>query len=450
MEQFLNKLNNYWFKPIDIKYLSLTRIVIVGFTLVILLYENFVLYDNAKTGGNTNLIFQKWLTTIEPSEYNPMWVLKFLLAPLGWNIRPEILFIDLVWASALIFGMFSLIGLYTRLSLFIFAAANTFLVAHAYSYNEYHHPESIVVIALWILAFGYNKNSWSIDNLKNRIFSSVDHMTFKPVEKNKSDEYARWPLLLMQWVFVFVYFSAGLEKLLKSGFDWLNGYTLAYSFAIDGFLHGHTAGVWAAGFPVVLQFFSVFSILFETTFIFALLFPRIAWIYVAFAISFHAGSYILQATPFIFYYLPVLIVFIEPIHQKFKKENPVSNRNKKWTIVYDGLCPLCIRSIVTLNYIDIKDRLSFLDFNEQWNKVENITAKLDPETASHYMHVVDHNGNIYRGFFAFKELSHRLVLLSPLIPILHLPFLNKIGPWVYDKIASSRKRICRVDNCIIY
>ncbi|HSR17042.1 MAG TPA: hypothetical protein VLM39_03025, partial [Ignavibacteriaceae bacterium] len=255
MKKVFNKFHDHWFAGYYLKDLSLIRLVVVGVQLYFLLFMDV-------------LTTQKLRSLINIEEYEPVWILKILLAPFGWGVRPDFLFLEAIWLGAVITGFLSLVGLYKRPILFLFAAFNTILFAHKYSYLEQHHTEAIVVIFLWILAFGDSSKSWSIDDLKKRIIISLSKMKFEPRDKKELDQFARWPVTLMQWMFCLVYLSAGYEKV-KGGF---NSYSLMGSFAQDGIAHQHDLGLLLSGYPDLLNILVPLTVIFEFAFILIMLF----------------------------------------------------------------------------------------------------------------------------------------------------------------------------------
>ena len=54
------------------------------------------------------------------------------------------------------------------------------------------------------------------------------------------------------------------------------------------------------------------------------------------------------------------------------------------------------------------------------------------------MHLLTSDGRVLKGFFAFRRLTRRLPGLWPLAPLLHLPFLARFGPDLYDAVARRR------------
>lgn len=435
MNWLIKKINDYLFEPEYISDLSIIRVVVVSVQLFFLILSVFGIYFS----NGANLDIQKWLVTLYPQEFKPIYALKILLSPFGWGVRPDIMFLHLIWLIALVSGFSSLLGIYKKFSLFAFAVTNTIMISHAYSYTEQHHPEAIIILFLWILVLGENSRTWSIDNLKKRIIRSQTKMKFEPRNTYETDIYSRWPIKLMQWLFVLVYLSAGLEKL-KGGF---NSYTLMYYFVNDQYTNGGLLGIFFSKFPFLLQILAPVTIIFESSFILVMFFPRLTWVYVLLGSIFHTSIFIIQGPPFL-HYLPLYIVFIEPLRNSLRKKFKVKKLSPQWVIAYDDQCPLCIRTVTIVNYFDLNKKIKFVgieDISKEKNELD-----LHYDDLKHSMHLIDPQGKLYKGFFAFRRLTLLLPIFWILTPIMYFPFIDKIGAVLYEKIAKERIT-CNHEKC---
>ncbi|MGH7519530.1 MAG: DCC1-like thiol-disulfide oxidoreductase family protein, partial [Gemmatimonadales bacterium] len=385
----------------------------------------------------------------DPSTFRPLPALKVLMLPFGeWGVRPEPMFLQAVWALTVIAAVGVLVGAYTRLSLFALAASFTLLTAHNYSYGEVHHPETIFIIALWLLACSQAGDALSLDGLRRRVDRSLGVGRFEPVRPEAElSEYARWPLRTTQWLLVLAYLSAGISKLWHGGLQWFNGYTLTYYFIQDGVRFGSGLGLTLAQYPALASLLAVGTVLFELTFALAVLVPRLAWPYGLIGTAFHTGIFVLQRAPF-FPFVVLYVVFIESLRNTW----PRALRRPKpapWTVIYDGLCPLCIRSMVILDYLDFRQRLRAVDFEGDWAAAAAVAPGLSPDRARTALHLVAPDGRVYSGFAAFRALARLLPVLWPLLPIVYAPLSSVIGPRLYRLVASNRGRlVCRGDACV--
>jgi len=248
---------------------------------------------------------------------------------------------------------------------------------------------------------------------------------------------------------VLSYVSAGISKLRNGGLEWFNGYTLAYLVGADGVQRGSASGVWLAQQIPLLRIFSVVAVATELGFVGAVLLPRFAWLFLLAGAGLHTAIYLTQRAPFP-QFIALYVVFVEtlrmyppwPLSVRAPKASP------KWTVVYDGLCPLCIRTMTVLDYLDLRSRLSFVDLERDWPKAGAILGPVTEQQARHALHLASPDSHVTRGFLAFREFARLLPPLWPLLPFLYLPLMDRVGAWAYDVVARNRsRRICRVEAC---
>lgn len=289
-------LDDHFFEPMSLRRLAIFRIVVVAAQLLLFLPE---------------LDYQMWLASIDDSLFMPRAALRVLMSPFGWAVRPDAAFLQMVWGAAVVSGVAAVAGLYSRISLFVFAAANTLLIGHTYAYEEIHHTESLIVIALWILAFSRAGEALSLDALGRRRKAVRGPGRAEDAGGEVRSDFARWPLRLMQWMMVLAYLSAAVSKLKHGGLDWFNGHTLAYFLVQDGVRKG-AMGIAVADQIELLVVLSIFAFLFEATFAAAVLVPRSAWMYVAWGLGLHLGIYVLQEAPF-FQWMVLYACFVDEL-----------------------------------------------------------------------------------------------------------------------------------------
>jgi predicted DCC family thiol-disulfide oxidoreductase YuxK len=448
VKRLLERLDRFWFEPARLTDLAIVRIVVVAMELLLLLSP--YLADTVGACVGCSLPYQRWLVTLSGDQYRPLPTMQVLMLPLGRHARPELMFLEAVWLAAVVGGVGALIGRYTRLSLFALAAGSTLLTAHAYSYGERHHPEALLTIMLWTLVLVPSGARLSLDALlfRVRLARATGRFQQRPPEPELSP-HARWPLRLMQVMLSLAYFSAGYSKLMNGGLAWLNGYTLAHYIAGDAIVRGSAFGVWLARHMALLRLMSVGALVIELGFWVVLFWPRLVWLGVVAGAGLHVGIYVLQRAPFP-QFIALYVVFIDelrrysPFRRRAAKPAPV------WTVVYDGLCPLCIRTMTVLDALDWRHRLAFVDLERDWGRAAALAPGLSAGAARHAMHVVAPDGTVYRGYAAFRRLASVLPLLWPLAPLMALPLADRVGSAVYDGVARNRGRIpCRAETCAV-
>ncbi|MEL6816633.1 MAG: HTTM domain-containing protein, partial [Cyanobacteria bacterium J06598_3] len=236
--------------------------------------------------------------------------------------QPNFFLVGVFWL-AIVSGVTSLLGVKTRLSLFLFALGNVYMQAYLYSFGSFHHGEAIMLIVLFLFALAPAGGVLSWDSWRHRRGgtrvtergTAQRGIAGRVVESLRPvSVYARWPLLVTQWLFSIVYLSAAVNKVNADGpgllsAEWMNGYTLQHYLLRDGLQWGSELGVWLGQFHVPAIISSWFAVLFEATFWLVLPFPKLIWLFIPLGYALHIGIWMAQRAPF-FHYLALYVVFI--------------------------------------------------------------------------------------------------------------------------------------------
>lgn len=445
--------NRHWFTPAPLRDLAIVRIVLAAGVLVLM-----PLFSPPSVHLE--------LARVDASLFLPIPALKVLLLPLGWGARPSAELLAVAYVVTLAAGILALVGWYARASMAVFALGNAFFVAHEYSYGEVHHPEGLVAIMLFALAFAPIGEALSVDAVRRRLAAARAHGAFVPAPGDRLDAMALWPLRLGQWLLALAYLSAGVSKLWHGGLEWMNGTTLTYYVVYDALAFDRPLGLWIAQFGWLLQVLSVVTIVWELFFWVAVVVPRTAWLFVLTGTALHVGIYLTQRAPF-FHFIVLYIVFLGPIRDEWRRLRAHLARRRaaraaagagdgspavaaRWSVLYDGLCPLCVRTVTVLDVLDGGRRLALVDFEGSWAAASALAPGLTREQAREAMHLVAPDGARTRGFRAFRALTRVVPALWPLAPLVHLPGVAPAGDLVYHFIAARRpRRLCRADSCTI-
>jgi predicted DCC family thiol-disulfide oxidoreductase YuxK len=98
-------------------------------------------------------------------------------------------------------------------------------------------------------------------------------------------------------------------------------------------------------------------------------------------------------------------------------------------VLYDGQCPLCIKSAENVKRFD-------------WLHALTVQDARDLDALPQQMHLITPDKkHVCRGFGAFRWIAWRLPLLWPLAPFLYLPGVPVLGEKAYLWIARNRYRL---------
>jgi hypothetical protein len=219
-----------------------------------------------------------------------------------------------IYWVAMTAGVLAVIGLGTRPALLVYALCYGFFVSHAYSYGDVHHREVLYFFFVLALAFAPVADRLSIDALIRRL--RARRAGLAEADTGLSD-FAMWPLRLLHVLLAMTYFSTGATKLLSSGLQWMNGYTLQYAIFKNAIRRAAfpALGLWMSQHHTLCILVSIGTILFETFFFLSLFLPRVAPLFFAGAILFHLMLWLTSGHPFFEHMLlnATLLVCYDPV-----------------------------------------------------------------------------------------------------------------------------------------
>ena len=129
----------------------------------------------------------------------------------------------------------------------------------------------------------------------------------------------------------------------------------------------------------------------------------------------------------------------------------VDAKDRKAVVLYDGLCPLCLKSVAILKRLDWLKRLSYQDARDV-DHLPEITTPLEPDRLLQEMHVVTpHRRRAHAGFRAFRWMAGRLPVFWIIWPLLFIPGVPWLGQKFYRWIARHRYHLvpCRDGVCTL-
>ncbi len=123
-------------------------------------------------------------------------------------------------------GVCACLGFLTLITLPMFALTATFCLGYEYNFVFGASAKSVLVLALWLIAFSKAGDSFSLDSILKKIRRPKGHSL------KDSFEYS-WPVAAIRLYVVFIWTSTGLQKIIISGKAWLSGAYLQSLFSSD-------------------------------------------------------------------------------------------------------------------------------------------------------------------------------------------------------------------------
>jgi predicted DCC family thiol-disulfide oxidoreductase YuxK len=428
--------NRYWFAPTSLRRLAIFRILIFGFLIV----DSLSLQIPGCIEG---------LKRASPEFFNPLLIIRILR--LGPPPSPFVL--DIIYVLLLLFAVGAMIGFVTRFCILGSVALYAYIIGMWWSFEGIHHSEEIFIFAMTALLLSPCGKVLSVDELLARVKESKKRGEFQRNRpENLESEFALWPIRLVQVLIALIYFNAGFWKLKLAGPSWADGVTLQFHLIRHYFLGQYVSelGFVISQYPTILKTLSVLTLVWELGFPIILIVPKLAWIWLPMGLLFHIGTGFTMDTWFFhFWFLYVAFINFESFGSWIKGKLRIPYNSPGLKVLFDGNCPLCIRSMTFIAYLDWLRRIEFVDLRN-WEEISKSFHKLDREDCFREMHVVDKNSKIHKGFYAYRCIAKYLPVFWIAYPLLLLPGVSLIGDWLYRWFASRRARgtvACTIHNC---
>jgi predicted DCC family thiol-disulfide oxidoreductase YuxK len=181
---------------------------------------------------------------------------------------------------------------------------------------------------------------------------------------------------------------------------------------------------------------------FQLTFVFFFAHRRLRVVYLLIGMALHLGIVLtLNIYPFgigmlVCYVLLVPFRFWRSIAKRFVAKQPVL------TVFYDQQCPLCNRTVLTLNHFDIFECIDFKPAQEHANKYPALSA-IGMDILLTDLYALDVNNRIYSGVATYRQILLKMRYMAIFGVFLGMPGIRQWAEQKYRAIADSRQRI----NC---
>jgi predicted DCC family thiol-disulfide oxidoreductase YuxK len=334
-----------------------------------------------------------------------------------------------------------LVGWRTRVVLPLAALCYFLLLGILIDHSFFWHQNLVPLYVLIVLCFTPCSDGWSIDRLwkiyQGRTVPDADRAS--PVYG--WSRYACWVMIALPYV------ATGLSKLQDGGLFWWNPTNMRSNLYVDTL--NPREFDWALSLHLAHApdiFFSLMGLfaLFSEIFFGLVLFSRAARrIFPGLAIIMHIGILLFQRILFLDLILLQLVFFdFTPIRKAIGVR--LASKHGQLQVLYDGLCPLCRRTVRLLTGLDLFNRLEFLDFRRvdlnDYNRRLGLNLAL--RDLEEEMYIIFRR-RAYPGFYGYRRIALAVPAFWPLVPWLFLPGVSSLGSWVYGYVARNRLKLPR-------
>jgi predicted DCC family thiol-disulfide oxidoreductase YuxK len=126
----------------------------------------------------------------------------------------------------------------------------------------------------------------------------------------------------------------------------------------------------------------------------------------------------------------------------------ITSKRPSLIVFYDQQCPLCNRTVLTLNHFDIFKNIDFKSAQEYASDYP-VLASLTNETLLTDLYALDDKNRAYSGIDTYIQIFAKMRYLLPVSLIMRLPGIYHYAANKYRAIADSRTRISCSSDCIV-
>ena len=230
-------------------------------------------------------------------------------------------------------------------------------------------------------------------------------------------------------------FSPGFWKYYETGHAWFFGNNLQLKLHEIWFWQPDRSPLFSlTDYPILCNLSGIGVIFFELSFIALIFFPLLRICAALGGLLFHNMTAALMGIKF--FYLQICYVAFFNWHNICHRISGIFI-NHKMTILYDGNCELCQRTIAVLKTIDLLHHVHYVNVLEPQGRAILNEHNISEAEALKSMYVLRGN-KAYEGFLAYRALAVRFPLFWPILPFLFLWPIPSLGKRIYRHIAESR------------
>ncbi len=376
-----------------------------------------------------------WFSQLPPE-------LQFAPTGLGWLLTNLPINQTLASISSYLIRLFALtgiLGLFSRTSATLTVLLGIYALGIPQFFGKVNHYHHLLWFAA-ILAASRCGDMFSID----AVWAAWKRADRGVVEPPAESQVYALPLRFVWLLIGIIYFFPGFWKVWLSGFDW----ALSENFKFQLYNKWSELDGWLPFFrldqyPLLYKPLALGAIIFELSFIFLIFWPRVRSLMAVGGIIFHAmvGKFMQIHN---FWTLQANYVAFFDWHAFFQRLGSWLYPQQLY-LVYDGNCQLCRRTIACLRVFDLLGRITYVNALDSQALRRQGLAWLDYDALMVDIHAVVQK-QTWAGFAAYRVLAARMPIFWPILPLLSVWPIPKLGNQIYRRVADSRT--CQVAHLL--
>lgn len=338
-----------------------------------------------------------------------------------------------IWGISVLFTAF---GLFTRTATIVNYLLSLILIGSITTY-EYHMFYAYMGIN-FLLMFLPISRVLSIDRLLLKYKYSNTKFEYNPPAEVSVLAYFI-PILVGV---AFVYFDSIFFKL-SSDF-WMKGLGMWLPTSVPPIILNDLQ--FLLNQEYLMYFLGYLTLVFEAIFLFTFFRKRWRVPLLIIGIGLHVGILICYPIPWFALGMCSLYLLMVPISWWALFFGTNKKRLPTITFYYDGECPLCNRTKITIKHFDIFKKIEFKTV-QYYAEQEPLLKDIPYDTLLDDIHSIK-NGKVYKGLDTYIQVLNSMIYTKPLSWLLRLPGIYHLGKVVYAYIAKNRNtERCTEENC---
>jgi len=295
--------------------------------------------------------------------------------------------------------------------------------------------------ANFFLIFLPTDKAFSLDNLRRKLINPFIHYTQYPKPTVSVLAYCLPVIICLG----FLYFDSAIHKMFAP--HWRNGLGGWLPATMPYYVSALNMS-WLLNYEIIQKIIGYTILVFQFSFVFLVYNRRLQLFYVLVGISLHLSIiFVLNIYPFGFGML-IFYVLVMPFSVYRQIGDRLIAKQRVLTVFYDEQCPLCNRTILTLNHFDIFQCIDFKGA-QTFASCYPAVANISPHILLTDLYSLDEQENLYVGVATYTQILIKMRYTAPIGYFLKLPGIAQCAAGYYRKIADSRVRVKCDTSCQI-
>jgi len=274
--------------------------------------------------------------------------------------------------------------------------------------------------------------AFSLDNLRHKLLTPFKHYSSHSKDNISILSYYIPVIICLG----FLYFDSAIHKMFAE--HWRNGLGAWLPSSIPFYISAIDMS-WLLNNELIQKSIGYLIIIFQFSFVFLFHIRQLRPLYFLIGAGLHLGiTLTFNIYPFgmgmlIFYTL------VMPFSWYRKAAKLLTANTPSLTVFYDEQCPLCCRTILTINHFDIFNCIDFKSAQSHASKHPSLNH-IDQATLLTDLYALDNNNKVFYGVNTYAQILIKMRYSFIAGYILKIPGIYHLACKVYRNIADSRSR----------